>query len=159
MVINNNIPINYVIFDSELKESKMQKTLEILLIEDDTIEVIKFNRVLKTLGLDHIILEAENGEDALATLKEKETKTDIVILDLNMPKLNGIEFLRILKADEKLQHIPAIILTTSNNHTDILECYKIGIAGYILKPLRYEDYLDRIEKILFYWSTNELITP
>ena len=118
MVINSNIPINYVIFDSELTESKMQKTLKILFIEDDTIEVIKFNRVLKTLGLNHTIVEAENGEEALVTLKEKETNPDIVILDLNMPKLNGIEFLRILKADEKLQHIPAIILTTSNNSPD-----------------------------------------
>ena len=159
MVINCNIPINCVIFDSQLTESKMQKALKILLIEDDTIEVIKFNRVLKTLGLNHTIIEAENGEDALLTLKEKETNPDIVILDLNMPKLNGIEFLRILKADENLQHIPAIILTTSSNDKDILECYKIGIAGYILKPLRYEDYLDRIQKILAYWSTNELITP
>jgi CheY-like chemotaxis protein len=136
----------------------MQKTLKILLIEDDTIEVIKFNRVLKTLELNHTVVEAENGEDALKMLKEKETIPDIVILDLNMPKLNGIEFLRILKNDNKLQHIPAIILTTSNNHTDILECYKIGIAGYLLKPLRYEEYVDRIQKILAYWSTNELIT-
>jgi CheY-like chemotaxis protein len=137
----------------------MQKTLKILLIEDDTIEVIKFNRVLKTLGLNHIIFEAENGEDALKILKEKETNPDIVILDLNMPKLNGIEFLRILKNDAQLQHIPAIVLTTSNNHTDILECYKIGIAGYLLKPLRYEEYVDRIQKILAYWSTNEIILP
>lgn len=136
----------------------MQKILKILLIEDDTIEVIKFNRVLKTLGLNHTIVEAENGEDALVKLKEKETNPDIVILDLNMPKLNGIEFLRILKNDTQLQHIPAIVLTTSNNHTDILECYKIGIAGYLLKPLKYEEYVDRIQKILEYWSTNELIT-
>lgn len=137
----------------------MQKILKILLIEDDTIEVIKFNRVLKTLGLNHTIVEAENGEDALVTLKEKETNPDIVILDINMPKLNGIEFLRILKNDAQLQHIPAIVLTTSNNHTDILECYKIGIAGYLLKPLRYEEYVDRIQKILAYWSTNEIILP
>ncbi len=137
----------------------MQKTLKILLIEDDTIEVIKFNRVIKTLGLNHIILEAENGEDALKMFKGKETIPNIVILDLNMPKLNGIEFLRILKNDAELQHIPAIVLTTSNNQTDILECYKIGIAGYLLKPLKYEEYVDRIQKILAYWSTNELITP
>ncbi len=137
----------------------MQKALKILFIEDDTIEIIKFNRVLKTLGLNHIIIEAENGEDALVILKEKQTIPDIIVLDLNMPKLNGIEFLRIIKNDAMLKYIPAIILTTSNNHKDILECYKIGIAGYMLKPLKYEEYLDRIQKLVAYWTTNELIIP
>jgi len=75
-----------------------------------------------------------------------------------MPKLNGIEFLSILKKDATLKYIPAIILTTSNNQKDMLECYKIGIAGYILKPLKYEDYIDRIQRLLAYWSCNELIS-
>lgn len=134
----------------------MEKILKILFIEDDAIEVIKFNRVLKTLGLNHQILEAENGEVAIKMLKDKMTIPDIVILDLNMPKLNGIEFLRIIKSDDLLKYIPAVVLTTSNNHSDILECYKIGIAGYVLKPLKYEEYVDRIEKLLAYWTNNEL---
>ena len=99
----------------------MSKSLNILLIEDDTIEVMKFNRVLNTLGLNHKIIEANNGEEALAILKVKEIIPDIIILDLNMPKINGIEFLQILKADDYLKYIPAIILTTSNNHKDVLE--------------------------------------
>ncbi|MCZ8089612.1 MAG: response regulator [Flavobacterium sp.] len=136
----------------------MSKSLNILLIEDDTIEVMKFNRVLNTLGLNHKIIEANNGEEALAILKVKEIIPDIIILDLNMPKINGIEFLQILKADDYLKYIPAIILTTSNNHKDVLECYKIGIAGYVLKPLKYDDYVERIRKMLDYWSTNELIS-
>lgn len=136
----------------------MSKSLNILLIEDDTIEVMKFNRVLNTLGLNHKIIEANNGEEALAILKVKEIIPDIIILDLNMPKINGIEFLQILKADDYLKYIPAIILTTSNNHKDVLECYKIGIAGYVLKPLKYDDYVERIRKMLEYWSTNELIS-
>jgi CheY-like chemotaxis protein len=136
----------------------MTKSLNILLIEDDTIEVMKFNRVLKTLGLNHKIIEANNGEEALSILKDKEIIPDIIILDLNMPKINGIEFLQILKADDYLKYIPAIILTTSNNHKDVLECYKIGIAGYVLKPLKYDDYVERIRKMLEYWSTNELIS-
>ena len=74
-----------------------------------------------------------------------------------MPKLNGIEFLTILKKNPDLQHIPTIILTTSNNSKDMLECYKIGIAGYVLKPLKYEDYVVKVERILTYWSCNELI--
>ena len=74
-----------------------------------------------------------------------------------MPKINGIEFLKILKSDETLKYIPTIILTTSSNRKDVLECYKIGIAGYILKPLKYEDYVSKLEKVLAYWSINELI--
>lgn len=136
----------------------MTKSLNILLIEDDAIEVMKFNRVLSTLGLNHKIIEANNGEEALEILKIKETVPDIIILDLNMPKINGIEFLQILKNDSYLRYIPAIILTTSNNHKDVLECYKIGIAGYVLKPLKYDDYVDRIKKTLEYWSLNELIS-
>lgn len=136
----------------------MIKSLNILLIEDDTIEVMKFNRVLKTLNFNHKVIEANNGEEALEILREKEIIPDIILLDLNMPKLNGIEFLRILKNDDSLKFIPSIMLTTSSNHKDLLECYKIGIAGYILKPLKYDDYLERIKKLLDYWSINELIS-
>lgn len=136
----------------------MIKTLNILLIEDDAIEVMKFKRVLKTLDANHKIIEANNGEDALAVLKEKEIIPDIIFLDLNMPKISGIEFLEILKNDEQLRYIPSIILSTSSNHKDILECYKIGIAGYVLKPLKYDDYLERIKRMLDYWSINELIS-
>jgi CheY-like chemotaxis protein len=134
----------------------MTKSLNILLIEDDAIEVMKFNRVLKTLGANHKIIEANNGEDALAVLKEKEIIPDIIFLD--MTKISGIEFLEILKNDEQLRYIPSIILSTSSNHKDILECYKIGIAGYVIKPLKYDDYLERIKRMLDYWSINELIS-
>jgi CheY-like chemotaxis protein len=134
------------------------QSLNILLIEDDAIEVMKFNRVLSTLNFKHKIIEASNGEEALKILDKRDIIPDIIILDLNMPRINGIEFLKILKADSYLKYIPAIILTTSNNHRDVLECYKIGIAGYVLKPLKYEDYLERIRKTLEYWSTNELIS-
>ena len=136
----------------------MLKSLNLLLIENDAIEVMKFNRALKSLELNHRIIEANNAEEAVDILKTKEIMPDIIILDLNMPKLNGIEFLTFLKADDALKCIPAIILTTSNNHTDVKECYKIGITGYITKPLKYYDYIDRIKKALDYCSTNELIS-
>ena len=135
----------------------MVNSLNILLIEDDTIEVMKLNRTINSLQLKHKIIEAKNGEEALKILEQKNSLPDIILLDLNMPKLNGIEFLRILKNDEMLKYIPTIVLTTSNNHRDVLECYKIGIAGYMIKPLKYEDYVAKIEKLLAYWSINELI--
>ena len=133
------------------------KTLNILLIEDDMIEVMKLNRTISSLKLNHKIIEANNGEDALKILEQKDVLPDIILLDLNMPKINGIEFLGILKNDDTLKYIPTIILTTSNNQKDLLECYKIGVAGYVLKPLKYEDYVAKMEKLLAYWSINELI--
>ncbi len=134
----------------------MEKKLNILLIEDDVIEIMKLNRVVSSLQLSHNILEANNGEEALKILQKKNELPHIILLDLNMPKVNGIEFLNILKNDESLRCIPTIVLTTSSNQKDLLACYKIGIAGYILKPLKYEDYVFKIEKLLDYWSINEL---
>lgn len=135
----------------------MVKKLKILLIEDDMIEIMKLNRTISTLKLDHKIIEANNGEEALKILEQKDNLPDIILLDLNMPKINGIEFLNILKKDVVLKYIPTIILTTSNNQKDLLECYKIGVAGYVIKPLKYEDYVSKIDKLLAYWSINELI--
>lgn len=135
----------------------MIRQLNILFIEDDVIELMKFNRVLSKLGLNHKLIETNNGEEALSMLRKDGFLPDIILLDLNMPKLNGIEFLKILKNDDNLKRIPAIVFTTSNNPNDILECYKIGIAGYIIKPLKYEDYIILVGKTLDYWSTNELI--
>ncbi len=133
------------------------KNLNVLLIEDDTIEIMKLNRTISKLQLNHTIIEANNGDDALKILNQNEGLPDIILLDLNMPKINGIEFLSILKKDEKLKHIPTIILTTSNNKNDLHECYKIGVSGYVLKPLKYDEYVSKVEKVLSYWSINELI--
>lgn len=133
------------------------KKLKVLLIEDDQIEVIKLKRALSKLELEHELIEAANGEVALEVLKGNEIHPDIVFLDLNMPKINGLEFLKILKNDDVFRYLPVIILTTSVNRKDILECYRIGIAGYILKPLKYEEYVYKIGRTLDYWSVNELI--
>jgi len=135
---------------------KMKNNLTILLLEDDKIEVMKLNRVFSKLEYQHKIIEAKNGEEALSILKKKDRLPDIILLDLNMPKLNGLEFLNILKNENMLRYIPTIILTTSNNPKDVLECYKIGIAGYIIKPLKFNDYVALIKKVLDYWSCNEL---
>lgn len=136
----------------------MHRKLNILLIEDDTIEVMKLQRTISTQKLDHQIIEAKNGEVALEFLNKKDKLPDIIFLDLNMPKIGGIEFLRILKNDDVLKYIPTIVLTTSSNQKDILECYKIGIAGYLIKPLKYEDYVHKLKTAMEYWSLNELIS-
>ncbi|MEO0903028.1 MAG: response regulator, partial [Bacteroidota bacterium] len=82
---------------------------------------------------------------------------DIILLDLNMPRMSGIEFLSILKADDKLKYLPTIILTTSENRVDLLKCFEIGIAGYIIKPLKYEDYEAKLKRVFEYWEVSELI--
>tara|TARA_B100000809_G_scaffold169704_1_gene167084 strand:- start:33020 stop:33433 length:414 start_codon:yes stop_codon:yes gene_type:complete len=135
----------------------MTNSLKILLIEDDVIEIMKLHRTIFSLKLGHTITEANNGAEALEILQKKEAIPDIILLDLNMPKINGIEFLAILKKDAVLKYIPTIILTTSSNKKDILECYKIGISGYVLKPLKYDEYVLKINQLLGYWSVNELI--
>lgn len=134
----------------------MEKFLKVLLVEDNLIEIMKMKRTISLLKLKHIIYEAKNGEEALNFLEGKDNIPDIILLDLNMPKISGIEFLKIIKANDDLKHIPTIILTTSNNQKDLLQCYRTGMSGYVLKPLKYEDYVKKIEAVLAYWSINEL---
>jgi len=130
--------------------------MKILFIEDDAIETMKLTRTLSKLDEKHTLIQANNGEEALKILKENNLP-DIILLDLNMPRMNGIEFLQILKKDPLLKYLPTVILTTSENRTDLLECYKTGIAGYVIKPLKYDDYEDKLMKVISYWQVNELV--
>ncbi|MGB5229719.1 MAG: response regulator [Eudoraea sp.] len=130
--------------------------MKILFIEDDAIETMKLTRTLSKLEEKHTLIQANNGEEALKILNETNLP-DIILLDLNMPRMNGIEFLQILKKDPLLKYLPTVILTTSENRTDLLECYKTGIAGYVIKPLKYEDYEDKLIKVISYWQVNELV--
>ncbi|AUC15666.1 response regulator [Tenacibaculum sp. SZ-18] len=131
------------------------KRLNILFIDDDEVERMKFSRVCSRSNYKPTVIEAINGEDALSKLENPSS--DIIFLDLNMPKMNGIEFLKILKADKNLRIIPTIILSSSDNYNDLKTCYELGIAGYIIKPLRLEDYTRNITTMLDYWTNNELL--
>ena len=131
--------------------------MHILFIEDDKIETMKMQRTVSKLQVKHKITEVNNGEKALEILKTSSRLPDIILLDLNMPRMNGIEFLKILKQDENYKYLHTIILTTSQNRADLLECYRIGIAGYIIKPLKYQDYEGKIQKVFSYWEVNELV--
>jgi CheY-like chemotaxis protein len=133
------------------------KTLKVLFIEDDVIEVMKLKRTISTLKLNHEIIETANGEEALINLDSSIDLPDIILMDLNMPKMNGLELLKKLRLNERYRFIPTVVLSTSNNRSDILKCYDFGISGYIAKPLKYEDYVRKIENLLAYWSINEFI--
>ncbi|NQZ45189.1 MAG: response regulator [Flavobacteriaceae bacterium] len=130
--------------------------MNVLFIEDDMIESMKLQRAISKFQSKHKIIEAKNGEEALDILKSG-TLPDIILLDLNMPRMSGIEFLTILKEDPKLKYLPTIILTTSENRADLLKCFEIGIAGYIIKPLKYEDYENKLKRVFDYWEISELI--
>ncbi|MDA8810685.1 response regulator [Flavobacteriaceae bacterium] len=130
--------------------------MTILLIEDDAIEILKFNRSLIKLREVHELIEAHNGENALDILAEN-SQIDLILLDLNMPKMNGFEFLKQLRTDPNLKYIPTVVLTTSINRSNLKQAYSIGIAGYLVKPLKYEDYVLKIASLLNYWKQNELV--
>jgi CheY-like chemotaxis protein len=134
----------------------MKNQLNVLLVEDNLIEVMKMRRTVSLLDLKHNIIVANNGEDALQNLEDKSKFPDLILLDLNMPKVGGIEFLAILKNNDDIKHIPTVILTTSDNQKDLEECYRLGVSGYVLKPLKYDDYVEKIKNVLSYWSMNEL---
>lgn len=130
--------------------------MNVLFIEDDMIESMKMQRAIAKMETKHVITEAKNGEEALAILNNGPLP-DIILLDLNMPRMSGIEFLTILKADARLKFLPTIILTTSENRVDLLKCFELGIAGYVIKPLKYEDYEFKIKRVFEYWEISELI--
>lgn len=133
----------------------MNKDFKIYLIDDDPIEVLKLERVIKTLNFNCEFEHFFSGNDAISKLRDDYKNRIIVLLDLNMYKLTGIEILKIIKKEISLKKIPVVILSTSNNIKDISECYKFGAAGYLVKPLRYEDYLLKIQCLLRYWEINE----
>lgn len=130
--------------------------LKVLLIEDDLIEIMKMRRALSVIDEPHELIEVHDGEQAIRLLSQGYWVPDIILLDLNMPKMSGGEFLSQLRMDSNLKFIPTIILTTSSNQRDLQECYGLGIAGYVLKPLKYDDYVSNIQRLFTYWSANEL---
>ena len=125
------------------------KTHSILLVEDDELDVISFRRSLKQLGSDYELHTAYNGKEALNFLNscEKSKLPGVILLDVNMPKMNGIEFLKILRSDEKLKHISVFIITTSTENSDRVITEELGISGYILKPLNYNDNSKRADSM------------
>jgi CheY-like chemotaxis protein len=109
----------------------------ILLIEDDELDVISVQRTLKKFYTSYDLHIAHNGKEALAMLKHSENpiEPDIILLDLNMPRMNGIEFLKIIREDKQLKNLQVFVMTTSSETSDRSLTEQLGVAGYILKPL------------------------
>ena len=135
----------------------MQNSKPILLIEDDDVDVMTVNRALRDLKVTNQLVPIGDGEEAIEYLRdESATKPCIVLLDLNMPKMDGAEFLKIVKADKALKKIPVVILTTSNSDRDVIESFELGAAGYMVKSVDYEKFVETIRAIDQYWTLSKL---
>ena len=135
----------------------MRSDMLILLVEDDEVDSLTVKRALEDLKVTNPIVTIPNGEEALAFLRADNKKRPvIVLLDLNMPKMGGIEFLRMTKQDDALKGIPVVVLTTSTSELDKIDSFALGVAGYMIKPVDYEQFLDMVRTIDLYWTASEL---
>jgi CheY-like chemotaxis protein len=129
----------------------------ILLIEDDQVDMMRAIRALKEIGVTNRIVHRENGEDGLSYLEdETNDKPCIILLDLNMPIMNGIEFLEEVKNDDRFRRIPVVVLTTSDEQQDKLNSFNFGVAGYMSKPVDYWQFVEVIRSIDTYWTLSEM---
>ena len=135
----------------------MSNSKPILLIEDDNVDVMTVERVFRDLKIANQLVSTSNGEQALEYLRTSGNKKPcVILLDLNMPKMNGTEFLKIVKKDESLKKIPVVVLTTSSQQQDVVESFKLGAAGYMVKSVDYGKFVETIRTINLYWTLSEL---
>ena len=129
----------------------------ILLVEDDQVDVMTVKRALKEIHVTNQIVNLENGEEALKYLRDPDSvKPCIILLDLNMPIMNGIEFLQIAKHDIRLKRIPVVVLTTSEEQQDKVNSFDLGVAGYMAKPVDYQQFVEIMRSIDAYWTISEM---
>ena len=135
----------------------MRNYKPVLLVEDDDVDAMTVKRAFKDLNVTNPLVHSVNGEVALKYLEDHNNEIPcVILLDLNMPKMNGTEFLKVVKANEELKQIPVIVLTTSTEECDIVETFKQSIAGYIVKPVDYINFVEAIRTIDFYWTLSEM---
>jgi CheY-like chemotaxis protein len=135
----------------------MRSSKPILLVEDDQVDAMTVKRALKDIHVTNRLDITNNGEEALAFLRNSENdKPGIILLDLNMPKMNGIEFLKVAKKDDDLKKIPVVVLTTSKEDQDKVDSFNLGVAGYMIKPVDYLQFVEVVRTIDLYWTLSEL---
>ncbi len=135
----------------------MLRPKTILLVEDDQVDCLTVKRALKEIRATNPMDIVNNGEEALKYLVSPDNdRPGIILLDLNMPRMNGIEFLKAIKKHPELKMIPVVILTTSKAKQDIRDSFSFGAAGYMVKPLDYREFIDAVITIARYWRLSEL---
>jgi CheY-like chemotaxis protein len=139
--------------------------LNILLVEDDEVDVMNVQRALKKNNSTATLQRAANGIEALTMLRsnshisKKNSSRLLILLDLNMPEMGGLEFLKELRADPTLHKLPVVILTTSMQDSEIAAAYEYHVAGYIIKPITFSNFVEKIDALNRYWSMSELPAP
>lgn len=134
--------------------------INILMVEDDEIDIMNVRRAFKKNNVTNPLHVTNNGIEALEYLKEIDENSPlkrpkIILLDLNMPKMGGIEFLRELRKIEHLKTISVFVMTTSNEDNDKVEAFNLNVAGYILKPLSMDQFMDVVSTLNSYWKLCE----
>ncbi|ELR98116.1 response regulator [Gloeocapsa sp. PCC 73106] len=140
-----------------------EKLINVLLVEDDDVDRINVKRAFQRNNIRNPLYMAHNGLEALEMLRSHGEiqpvvpwERRLILLDLNMPKMNGLEFLQELRNDPLLMSTPVIILTTSDEDRDRVEAYQFNIAGYILKPVIFTKFADMIGTLNKYWTLCEM---
>lgn len=142
----------------------MRNNMSILLVDDDRVDVMTVQRAFKVNKIANSLYVVSNGKEAIDFLRHdgdykdpaKSPRPGIILLDLNMPVMNGIEFLTIVKADGNLRTIPVVVLTTSRAEEDRFKSFNLSAAGYIIKPVEFEKFVDSVRLIDLYWTLSEL---
>ncbi len=134
------------------------RILNILLVEDDEVDVMNVRRAFERNNVSNPLFVAGNGLEGLEVLRGAEMPRErrLVLLDLNMPKMNGIEFLQALRADPELASTSVVVLTTSNDDQDKIDAYNLNVAGYLLKPVTFSNFCERMTALDKYWTLVEM---
>ena len=129
----------------------------ILIIEDDRIDAMSAKIAIKSINDAKELVLQNDGQEAMTWLNDSRNDTpSIILLDLSMPKMNGLEFLGKIKKTEHLKRVPVVVLTSSNNIRDKNDCFDAGASGYFVKPLDYDKYIEMLKTVFLYWSYSEL---
>ena len=142
----------------------MRDNIAVLLVDDDQVDIMTVKRAFKVNNITNPLSIVGNGQEALDYLLHQGRYSDIrehpdpgiILLDLNMPVMNGIEFLKIAKNNHLLKKIPVIVLTTSKEESDRVESFNLCVAGYIIKPVEFEKFVDAVRVLNMYWTLSEL---
>ena len=136
----------------------VEKALNILLVEDDDVDVMNVRRAFDKNRIANPLYVAADGVEALRMLRANEVPKErrIILLDLNMPRMNGIEFLRELRGDPGLMLTPVVVLTTSGDERDKINAYNLNVAGYLLKPVTFINFVEVMAALNKYWTLVEL---
>ena len=137
----------------------MDTSTPILLVEDDPLDVENLQRALALLKIGNPVRTARNGKEALDLLRTRPADGSLpglILLDLGMPIMGGLELLEVLKADARLRTIPAVVLSGSNRDAERRQAYELGAAGYVVKPIRFEDFVAAVGQVERYWALCEL---